>query len=221
MAYLLTAALHDVAKRLSSPRGAKDSGFQLTLARVASKEEVLEARPLRKRVSTKEVFADEGAPSLKRVNSKEELSDIDLEVVTLSETASPRPISRSDKAKKTKQKSIVMPKLAGLEKAVFTEEKLERAIIAAKNAHCAEGLEFLKELRKWEVMKPGKGRATFQKKLQSTFLADKSPKELCLPTSLREKVTKGVRLEESDLMEIKRIILNDIRFNERVLEALM
>lgn len=219
MAYLITSALHDVAKRLSSPRGSKDSGSQLTLARVASKEEVLESRPLRKRVSTKEVFSEDCAPSLKRVNSKEELNDIDLEVVTLSE-APPR-TSRSDKVKKAKQRSIVMPKLAGLEKAVFTEEKLERAIIAAKQGHCAEGLEFLKELRRWELMKPGKARDTFQKKLQTTFLADKSPKELCLPTSLRAKVSKGLRLEDSDLMEIKRIILNDIRFNERVLQALM
>ena len=192
----------------------------ITLERVSSKGDVYEGSSpakkgsitvLRKRntSSKEEELLEVVAPAMKRSNSKTDVKG-DEEITTVVVVSKPA----------GKRKSFVVPGLIGLEQATNNEEKLAHAIQVAKQYHCAEGLEFLQALRKWEELDAGKKKSAAWVSLQNTFIKEKSPHEVCLPTALRNRMSKG-EFNNQDILEAKRCIFNDIRFNERVLHELL
>lgn len=194
---------------------AEDDGSLVVvpLMRVSSKEDVLRAvndtktitfATNKKRPSSKEGLPEDAAPSLKRVPSKEDIKNMRLP------------------AKPMRKKSIPAPKLSGLELALTDKERLEKAIKVAEQTHCAEGLKFLREFQILESMDHGEDRRKLYAKLQSKYFKQKSPDELYLPADLRDRlIKKGSHIDADDLREVRRLVINEIRFNERVIETLM
>jgi hypothetical protein len=146
-------------------------------------------------VNSKEDFVIEGN-ELKRINSKEDL------------------------VSKRRTKSISLPDLVALEEAVFHCEKkrLTRAMQIAKKSHCDEGLLFLELYKKWKEAKI-KGKAKIFKQMRKQFFAPGSSHEVFLPEELRNFLMN--REDVNDIVSAKRYVLNDIRFNDVILVALL
>jgi hypothetical protein len=200
---------------LSSADGAQTSLPSAFPRRVSSKEEMSNANTsTKKRASTKEDFPQDVAPVLKRSNSKEDVK----KVVPLAEAP-----NAGGMTKMKQKKSFLLLDLAGLEKALTDTKKVKRAIAAAQLTHCDEGLLFLQFLHKWEAQKPGKIKRAMTKKMLHEFVQPQSAHEIVLPEQLRKKLLasgENNRIQSEDILEAKKCILNDIRFNDRVMQAL-
>jgi len=168
--------------------------------------------------------ANSESVTIKRVGSSNRFGNTAVKPSDAKENVMPRPgmpqrtrpeLSRIG----SKQKSIVIPKCSGLETAFIAREKLDKAIEIAKTWYCSENLELLRVIFKWEEASTPEARSVLQHIMQSEFIEEDSPKEVCLPPNLRTRYL-GPSLGESDISSLKRFILNDTRFNDKILEAL-
>jgi len=205
------------------------------LVRVPSKEDGLvnlnnsatkphQTDRLKKRTSSKEDLPEDSAPVLKRINSKEDVRKVSISVVpTLGLTVQTQQQAecRTGHSSRKKQ-SVVALGLASLEAAMADKQRIRTALDVAKAHHCEEGLEFLQAVIERERLKE-KTRARERKtnQIKRCFIKENSPREIFLPPQLRQRLlnSSGIPFELA-LADAKRHILNDLRFNERVLQAL-
>lgn len=148
---------------------------------------------------------------MKRVNSKEQLL-----LLSYLETATP-----ASPLMEKSRKSLYDFKLRSLEHAIFDEDRLQEAIEVGNKYHCSEGLLFLRDLRAYETeTKLYKSKRAFDG-LKATYIKENSLNEICLPDQLRTRLLAVKKPSAALVAEVKKSVINDIRFNDRLRAVLM
>jgi len=168
------------------------------------------------------VASRDGAASeqpMKRVNSKEEIGGEELMLskgFAEVQVGSPRPIRPL-----TKRVSMRLLSKESFENAMRLPGRLAAAIKIAKKNHCDEDLLLFGALIEWEQAKPG-GRKDRAEKILSTFIMVDAPHEVCVSSSLRNKLLERQNVESDQYFdELKSALVAELRLMPQVVHALL
>ena len=102
--------------------------------------------------------------------------------------------------------------LRTIEAGLMDPERIRRAIELAKQSRCVENLLF------WQALRENSFQIS--QEMVKEFILTGSPHEIVLPENLRKKISKNESNRE-DVEQVERCLLNDIRFNPIIVEALL
>lgn len=105
------------------------------------------------------------------------------------------------------------------------EEKLKNREVQIKAekaltlAFCSESLKCLFEVFAWEAQSDPKIKKSIRTRVVQQYIQPGSLHEICLPEALRTSILTGED-PANDMMSIKKHVLNDLRFNQKLLLVL-
>ena len=163
---------------------------------------------------TKRNTADTERP-FKRVNSKEELVGEDA-------ILHPQRFRPSLRELSSRRRIFSSALIKDITSALTNSDKREKALKATESAHCSESLKCLIAILDWEQLADDPTKEQLARGLVQNFVSDES-EAVCLPGTLQHKMRRDPLPTEElydGILEIKKIVLNDLRFNSILLNAL-
>ena len=146
----------------------------------------------------------------KRVNSKEDGADAEDDSAEV-----PKRISSDSEIDRKSSRATVLTK-------ADLESKLKQSILqivaekALTLAHCNESFRCLVDIFAWEDETEPSPKAELEEKIRKEYIAEGSASEIFLPERLRKEFLDG----GASLNIIKSHVLNDLRFNQVLLNAI-
>jgi hypothetical protein len=151
---------------------------------------------------------------VKRVNSKEDVfTDNADEAIPHKERLHP-----SLREIASRNRVFSSGKIIEMTTALMNPEKRKKAIDVMEKAFCAESIKCMVEILDWELLDSAEAREEVAAHIIEVYV---KTQEVCLPDSLQKKLSAehGSALDD-DILEIKKIIMNDLRFNKMLLSAI-
>jgi hypothetical protein len=153
--------------------------------------------------------------TFKRINSKEELVDEDAKL-------HPRRLHASLRELSSRNRVFNSARIKDITLTLQDSKKRERALEAMAHVHCSESLKCLISILDWELLIDAEAKYVKALELVQIYIGD-GDDALCLPDHLKRRIVEslGNPAELIDhLEEIKKLVLNDLRFNSTLLSAL-